>query len=310
MVEDSYVFFPTKPLHSLEPGRHSPLLSGASSSRFKSIAEPIETALSTPLPNPADTGLDVEDLEAAYATRPLRAHNPADQRAGLQRIAQALVQQPESILQTLVEAAVELCGADSAGISIQRESGPEVAFYHWVATAGDYSGFLNAVLPKEPSACGICIQRGRPQHFRAHQRFFDILGVVAPLVTDGILLPWSADGTKGTIFIMAHTRSEAFDLEDCRLMETLADFAALGLRQQKQQRLLLEQAGASAAAAMANQLAHKINNPLQSLTNLLYMAAEGHTADAQQLGRQALAELQTLSSLVSLLLSLPVTSFP
>jgi GAF domain-containing protein len=257
--------------------------------------------------NPSDTGLEVVDIESAYAARPPRTHDPAAQREGIQRIAHALVQNPESILQTLVDSAVQLCGADSAGISIQREDASETEFYHWVATAGDYSGFLNAVLPREPSACGICLQRGRPQHFRVHQSFFDILGVTAPLITDGILLPWSADGTQGTIFVMAHNRSEVFDLEDCRLMQTLADFAALAIRQQKQQKLLLERAGATAAASMANQLAHKINNPLQSLTNLLFIAAEGHPTDAQVLGRQALAELQTLSSLVSQLLALPVS---
>jgi hypothetical protein len=258
--------------------------------------------------NSSDTGLEVNDIQAAYASRPLRPHDPAAQREGIQRIAHALVQRPESILQTLVDTAVELCGADSAGISIQRENAPETEFYHWVATAGEYSGFFNAMLPKEPSACGICLQRGRPQHFRVQQRFFDILGVTAPLIADGILLPWSADGTQGTIFVMAHTRTQAFDLEDCRLMQTLADFAALGIRQQSQQKLLLERAGAAAAASMANRLAHQINNPLQSLTNLLYIASEGHTPNSQLLGKQALAELQTLSSLVSQLLALPVAS--
>lgn len=255
--------------------------------------------------NTTETGLEVEDIEIAYARRPLRPHNSAHQREGLQLIAHALVQTPENVLQTLVDAAVELCGADSAGISIQREDATETAFYQWLATAGDYSGFFNAVLPQEPSACGICLKRGRPQHFRVSQRFFEILGVTAPLVTDGILLPWTADGTKGTIFIMAHSRTQAFDLEDCRLMETLADFAALGIRRQKQHKLQLEQASSAAAVSMANELAHKINNPLQSLTNLLYIAAQGKPSDAQILGQRALVEVQTLSVLVNQLLTLP-----
>ena len=41
--------------------------------------------------------------------------------------------------------------------------------------------------------------------------------------------------TRGTIFIMAHGRTEAFDLEDSRMMQVLADFAAMGVRQQRQQ---------------------------------------------------------------------------
>src|SRR5271168_4237278 len=100
-----------------------------------------------------------------------------------------------------------------------------------IATAGQYSAFLNAVLPRYPSACGVCLERGRPQRFRVGQRFFDLMGIEAPLVTDGILLPWEVDKIRGTIFIMAHERTEAFDQDDFRMMDILADFAAMGVRQ-------------------------------------------------------------------------------
>lgn len=55
---------------------------------------------------------------------------------GLERLARAFVEKPETILQELVNAAVELCGADSAGISVERENRTDKHFYHWVATAG------------------------------------------------------------------------------------------------------------------------------------------------------------------------------
>jgi hypothetical protein len=54
------------------------------------------------------------------------------------------VESPSTILQELVNAAVELCGADSAGISIELPEGGDEKFYQWVATAGQYSGFLHA----------------------------------------------------------------------------------------------------------------------------------------------------------------------
>ena len=91
-------------------------------------------------------------------------------------------------------------------------------------------------------------------------------------MVDGILLPWEVDGTRGTIFILSHENADAFDSEDVRTMKMLADFAAMGVRQQKQQARLLEHASAAAAAALANHLAHQINNPLQSVVNLLYLA--------------------------------------
>jgi GAF domain len=256
----------------------------------------------------ADSGLEVIDIQsdAAFAARRLHVREITVQMEAMQRIAHAFVERPETILQELVNSAVELCGADSAGISIEREDRTEEDFYHWVATAGQYTGFLNAVLPRYPSACGVCLDRGRPQLFRVGQRFFDLMGIEAPLVTDGILLPWGVDETRGTIFIMAHGRPEAFDPEDCRMMQVLADFAAMGVRQERQQKLLMEQTRVAAAAAMANDLAHKINNPLQSLTNVLYLAAEGHNGEgAKAVGRQAFADLERLSALVKELLALP-----
>lgn len=253
------------------------------------------------------TGLEVIDLRynPEFAARRVHERNTVTQMEGMRRIAHAFVDHPESILQELVDIAVDLCGADSAGISIEREQRTDEAFYHWIATAGEYSGFLNAILPRYPSACGLCLERGRPQQFRVFQRFFDILGVDAPLVTDGILLPWQVDETRGTIFVMAHGRTEAFDDGDCRMMELLADFAAMGFRHQRQQKRLMEQAKKAAAASMANDLAHQINNPLQSLTNILYLASEGHNGEgAKTVGDLASEDLQRLTVLVKEILAL------
>jgi hypothetical protein len=257
-----------------------------------------------------DTGLEVTDIVSsqAYAGRKNHNRDPGLQLEGMRRIAHAFVEHPETIHQELVNVAVELCGADSSGISIERPEYGEDRFYHWVATAGEYSGFMDAVLPRFPSACGICLERGRPQLFRVGKKFFDIMGIEAPTVTDGILLPWQVEGTRGTIFIMAHGRREAFDLQDCRTMELLANFAAMGVRQQRQQKMLMAQTKVSAAAAMANDLAHKINNPLQSLTNLIYLAE--HDPDSRAvtlLAQQASVDLANLSSLVQRLLALPFT---
>jgi len=255
-----------------------------------------------------DTGLEVFDIQddSAFAARPLHSRDAAVEMEAMRRVAHAFVEEPDAVLQQLVNAAVEVCGADSAGISMEKTDGTDQEFYHWLATAGQYSAFFNALLPRYPSACGICLERGRPQLFRVGQRFFDLLGIQAPLVTDGILLPWTVEGTRGTIFVIAHGRTEAFDQNDWHMMQVLANFAATGVRQQRQQETLVEHAKATAAAAMANELAHKINNPLQSLTNILYLAAEGQAGeDARALGQRTLADLTRLSVLVEKLLALP-----
>lgn len=255
-----------------------------------------------------DTGLEVINLRDApdFAMRQLHHRDAALHLEGVRRLAHAFVDRPEKVLQELVEAAVTLCGADSAGISVIRENPTDDCYWKWIATAGAYSPFLHAVLPRTPSACGMTLQRNTPQIFRVHKRFFDILGVEAPVVTDGLLLPWHVDQTRGTIFIMAHGRDEAFDLQDYQTMQTLADFAAMAVRQQRQRSALLSQATAAAASAMANDLAHQINNPLQSLTNLVYIALHGQSGtDARTLAMDMTPDLQRLSKLVKELLALP-----
>jgi len=258
--------------------------------------------------NTADSGLEVLDLQSdpAFAQRDLHVRDVAMQVEGIRRLAGAFVESPDKILQELVNAAVDLCEADSAGISIERADGTDENYYKWIATAGQYGRFLNATLPRTPSACGICLERGRPQRFTVSQQFFDLMGIEAPTVTDGILLPWQVDETRGTIWIMAHQRTAAFDEGDCRLMRVLAEFAALAVGYQRQQAIILEQATAAAAASMANELAHQINNPLQSLTNIVFLASQGNRGPgAQALAEEMSDQIQRLSVLVGKLLQLP-----
>ena len=258
--------------------------------------------------NAAESGLEVLNLadDPSFMARRLHAHDIATQVEGLRRLTQAFVEAPDTVLQELVNSAVDLCGADSAGISVEKEDGTDAEFYHWVATAGAYAGFLNANLPRYPSACGICLERDSPQLLRVTQPFYDLMGVNAPVVTDGILLPWQTGNTRGTFWIMAHGRPEAFDRDDLRLMQVLADFAAMAVRHHAQQRALLQQATAAAAAAMANDLAHQINNPLQSLTNLVFLARhDGPASASSSLAEQMQDNLQRLSTLVQRLLALP-----
>ena len=251
-------------------------------------------------------GLLVLDIatDEVFRARNLHPRNAMVQLAGIRRIARAFVDDPESVLQDLVESAIDLCGADSAAISLVKDGGTDTEFYHWVASAGVYRGFLDAMLPRQPSACGVCLERNRPQRIRVTERFFEILGVEAPPVTDGLLLPWRVGRTAGTIFVMAHDRTEAFDSEDLSVMEMLADFAAMGVRQVEQRKLLMAHAKAAASASMAHELAHEINNPLQSISNLLFIAS------TQEDGERALAlklekDMERLKNVAKRILELP-----
>lgn len=253
-------------------------------------------------------GLEVVDIasDAVFRARKLHSRNATVQLSGIRRLARSFVDDPERILQDLVESAVDLCGADSAAISLVKDSGTDSEFYHWVASAGVYRGFLDAMLPRYPSACGVCLERNRPQRIRVTERFFEILGVEAQPVTDGLLLPWRVGRIAGTIFVMAHDRSEAFDAEDLFVMEMLADFAAMGVRQLEQRKLLMTHAKAAASASMANELAHEINNPLQSMANLLFLAETQNESDGERsLALKLQEDMKRLKNVAKRILELP-----
>ena len=80
----------------------------------------------------------------------------------------------------------------------------------------------------------------------------------------------------------------------------------MGIRQQRQQEKLLKQVQSEAAMAMANELAHEINNPLQGLTNTLFLAKqEAGIGDEQSLALRMEGDLERLSVLAKRLLELP-----
>ncbi len=256
----------------------------------------------------ADSDFEVLDLahQPQFFRRRLHARDVILQIEGMRRLTHAFVENPETLLQELVKVAVQLCGADSAGISMELTEGTDKEFYRWVATAGEFAHLQDATIPRYPSACGVCLERDSPQIFRVPRSFFEEMGLTAPGVTDGLLLPWHVNDLRGTIWIMAHGRGEAFDPDDLVMMQVLADFTAMAVRHQHQRRVLLQQAAASAAAMVSNDLAHQINNPLQSLTNMVYLAAQGPSGgNAQELAEELSAPLDRLSLLVSNLLALP-----
>jgi two-component sensor histidine kinase len=248
-----------------------------------------------------DTGMDLRDLLADEDFR-RREHKPRDanrESVALRRLSRLLAEAPETILQDLVDTAVELCGADSAGISLEE---PERGTFRWVVIAGSFGQYLDGRTPRNYSPCGTCLDSGRPQLYRVTQPYYDHLGVTAEPILDGMLIPWSNEFLCGTLWAVSHSSSESFSTEDYALLSSLSDFASIILRHQHQQALLRAGERARATDEMAHKLAHRINNPLQSLTNTLFLARHG-SENIQEYLAQAETDLASLSQQVATLLN-------
>ncbi len=241
-------------------------------------------------------------LDRQFPTRRRTPRRATHYIEAVSRLAQVFVENPEQVLGELVEIAVRFCGADSAGISLEEENTGGERRFRWVAIAGSFAQYVNGTTPRFFSPCGTCLDTQRPQLYRVTQPWYDFMGVTADEITDGMLIPWSSGELRGTIWAVAHHSHEAFDLEDYRLLNTLASFAAMALRHQKQQQILKEGEWQAASAARASDLAHLLNNPLQALANTLFLAQQGGPNTDLHI-RQAAQEIAVLSDLVNKLLN-------
>ena len=88
------------------------------------------------------------------------------------------------MLQKLVETAVELCNADTAGLSLlEGES------FRWEAVAGVFASFRNGTMPRAASPCGVCIDRNATQLMHLADRCFPALRTEPPFVEALLILP-------------------------------------------------------------------------------------------------------------------------
>jgi hypothetical protein len=253
-------------------------------------------------PRDYNTGIYIQDLltSADFLNRPVRERSIPHQLASLQRLTRVVNEAPEKILQELAEAALELCGADTAGVSIEMEGSDGTPVFHWIALTGTYAPFRDARLPVHFMPCMIALQEQRAQQVRVPSAHFKtLMNVDAAPITDGMLLPWNSDGQRATIWVVAHERTHAFDHTDYDIMKIFADFASTAFAATLQHRRNLLTATANGAAAMAHTLAHRINNPLQSVTNSVFLLEEeSHSPQTVELA----SEVGRLSRLVQELL--------
>jgi hypothetical protein len=256
------------------------------------------------------TGMYLRDLlqDAEFRSRKPRTRQQSEADA-FRTLAHVFAEQPGIVLQTVVDTATAYCGADSAGISLEEPGDDGQLHFRWVAVSGSFAGFVNGVTPRFYSPCGTTLSSGRPQLYSVTKAYYDFLGIEAQPIRDGILIPWESGTMRGTIWAVSHS-PEVFDFEDFKLLDVLADFASIVIRDRAQQKSLREQQAAGAAVSVASDLAHSINNPLQGITNALYLAEHGAKESRTAALHQAKEEVARVAEVVKKLLLLNAQEIP
>ena len=178
--------------------------------------------------------------------RPARIFNPKAEAEALGALVKELAEQPENLLQKLVDTLIGIGIADSAGISLLEEAEDDEQF-RWVALAGQWGQYKGGVMPFDASPCSVVIKRDEVLLFEHPERFFPATAV-EPLIHEILLVPFHAEGrTIGTVWINAHEPGRKFDAEDVRLLRLLSRFASAGY--QMKQALSDARAGEAAGRA-------------------------------------------------------------
>lgn len=200
------------------------------------MAEYLDRKAETQMSNGRVSGLDADDAPASFAavdiralleSRPSRVPDYESEDLVLAALAVELAENPRGMLQKLVEMALRLCQADTAGISL-LENHTGVELFRWEALAGVFALARNQTMPREASPCGVCIDENATQLMYLADRCFPALRN-DPRFVEALLVPFRYHGRPvGTVWVVTHRFDRKFDREDERLIRTLAAFASAG----------------------------------------------------------------------------------
>ena len=208
----------------------------------------------------ASVSFEQVDFRSELKARPSRPPNYAAEHRALALLAKEMADNPRNMLQKVVEMAVELCAADTAGISIL-----EGDVFRWESLAGVLAPYLNNTLPRDASPCGVCIDQNATQLMYLPDRCFPALSV-EPRAVEALLVPFQHHGKPvGTVWIVAHTNQRKFDREDERIVRTLSGFAAAGWQLWKAFRTEAE--SSKKKDEFLAMLGHELRNPLAAIVS-------------------------------------------
>jgi PAS domain S-box-containing protein len=175
-----------------------------------------DTAVSATL----ESVLSTEELNA----RPFRRPDYEMENRAILEIARHMADSPRTALQRLAEAALEICHAGSAGVSLLSREGGD---FHWVAVAGAWQAYTGTAVPRDWACDRVVGERNATQLFSRPARHFTYFANLEPAIQEMLVSPLYVEGnTAGAIWAMAHDSTRKFDAEDQRLIEGLGKLAA------------------------------------------------------------------------------------
>ena len=183
------------------------------------------------------------DITSELARRSPRAPDYEAQKRAVSELMRLASEQPNELLARFVAVARDLCGAESAGISLYEAVPQSAGIFRWHHLSGVLAPFNGATTPRDFSPCGICLDRRRPILMAHPEQAYAWIREASIAVPEVLLVPLQigTDGPIGTLWVVA-AQGKNFDVEHARILSELAgvtsiatELARLGIEQGQQQ---------------------------------------------------------------------------
>jgi signal transduction histidine kinase len=164
-------------------------------------------------------------------SRRRRKPNFYAENVALQSLARVMTTAPNTLVDTLLRLALELCSAGTAGLSLLETTAQGEHIFRWTNLAGALSKHIGGSTPRDFSPCGVTLDCNAPQLFTLPGRRFQYFNGLDLTIVEALVIPvYLGAETPGTIWIISHDDEIKFDSEDARIMTGLAEFTACALQ--------------------------------------------------------------------------------
>jgi two-component sensor histidine kinase len=251
----------------------------------RDISEVAEEAL----PCSVDDVLITDELQK----RPPSKTDYLREKLAIQDLALQMADHPADVLPRLVALAMELCEADSAGISLFEAQPGSPGIFRWHHLTGRLAGFVDATTPRDFSPCGVCLDARMPILMAHAERFYPWISAAKILVPEVLLVPLfeRTETPLGTLWIVGD-EGKQFDAGHARVMGELAAFAGLAMRMIAQAKALQE--AVEQQETLTREMSHRVKNLLSITSSIVSMTGQT-AASPKEMTDSVLGRLHALA---------------
>jgi two-component sensor histidine kinase len=243
------------------------------------------------LPPPVAQVFVTDELHRRAASEP----DYLREKLAIQDLARQMADQPKEVLPRLVKRAMEICDAESAGVSILE---PESEQFRWFGLSGVLATFEGTTTPRNSSPCGICLDMNGPILMEHPERAYDWIRDANISVPEVLLVPLAVKDSDaiGTLWIVSREKGH-FNSGHARAMTELATFAGMALRMiQSEERLSL---ALVRQETLAREMSHRVKNLFAIMAGMIRITAR-NSATKDELVETLSARLRALADANSL----------